>query len=96
MPQDVSNPPKLKLVMLLNVRNQSYCVCSHNLTAEQASQELDRLRRDGLPAFTVEQRSRHKAEEAEGCSDCRAEVQHAIEAIPGHSEPDPANPKRQL
>ena len=51
MPQDSSNPPKLKLVMLLNVRNQSYCVCSHNLTAEQASQELDRLRRDGFPHF---------------------------------------------
>ena len=55
MPQDVSNPPKLKLVMLFNVRNQTHCICSHNLSAEEASQELEKLRRDGLPAFTVEQ-----------------------------------------
>ena len=96
MPQDVSNPPKLKLVMLFNVRNQTYCVCSHNLSAEEASQELEKLRREGLPAFTVEQRSRHKAEEAEGCGDCRADVEHAIKAIPGHSEPEPGSPKRQL
>ena len=96
MPQDVSNPLKLKLVMLFNVRNQTYCVCSHNLSAEEASQELEKLRRDGLPAFTVEQRSRHKAEEAEGCSDCRADVEHAIEAIPGNSKPEPDSPKRQL
>jgi hypothetical protein len=85
MPEDSSNSPNLKLVMLFNARNQSYCVCSHNLTTEEASQELDTLRRDGLPAFTVEQRSRHKAEETEGCGDCRVDVQRAIET-----------PKRQL
>ena len=76
MSRDSSNSPNLKLVMLFNTRNQTYCVCSHNLTAEEASQELDKLRREGLPAFTVEQRSRHKAEEAEGCGGlscgCRA------------------------
>jgi hypothetical protein len=47
----------LKLVMLFDSRKQTHCVCSHNLTAEEASQELDELRRDGLPAFTVDQRS---------------------------------------
>ena len=96
MPQDVSDPLKLKLVMLFNARNQTYSVCRHNLSAEEASQELDRLRRQGLPAFTVEQRSRHKAEEAEGCGDCRADLEHAIEAISGHSGPEPDGPKRQL
>ena len=48
---DVSNPPKLKLVMLFNVQNQTYWVCSHNLSAEKASQELEKLRHEGLPAF---------------------------------------------
>jgi len=94
--RDSSNSPNLKLVMLFNTRNQTYCICRHNLTAEEASQELDKLRREGLPAFTVEQRSRHKAEEAEGCGDCRADVEHAIEAISGHSGPEPDGPKRQL
>ena len=96
MSRDSSNSPNLKLVMLFNTRNQTYCIRSHNLTAEEASQELEKLRREGLPAFTVEQRSRHKAEEAKGCGDCRADVEHAIDGIPGHSEPDPGNPKRQL
>src|SRR5438132_314772 len=50
---------RLKLVMLFDGRNQTCCVCSHNLDAEDASQEVAELRRDGLPAFTVDQRSRH-------------------------------------
>lgn len=85
MTQDVSNSPKLKLVMLFNARNQTYCICSHNLTAEEASQELDRLRRNRLPASAVEQRSHHRAKNADECWECRADVAHAIEAIPGHS-----------
>jgi hypothetical protein len=92
MPEDSSNSLKLKLVMLFNVRNQTYCMCSHNLTAEEASQELDRLRRDRLPAFTVEQRSHHKAKDADGCWDCRADVAHAIEATPQPSFRNPQKP----
>ncbi len=67
----------LKLVMLFDSRKQTYCVCSHNLTAEEAAQELEELRRDGLPAFTVEQRSRHDANDPDDCSACRAEVMHS-------------------
>jgi hypothetical protein len=86
MSKDSSNSPNLKLVMLFNARNQTYCVCSHNLTAEETSQELDRLRRERLPAFTVEQRSRHKTKDADECWECRADVAHAIEATPAHSK----------
>ena len=86
MSKDSSNSPNLKLVMLFNARNQTYCVCSHNLTADETSQELDRLRRERLPAFTVEQRSRHKAKDADECRECRADVAHAIEATPAHSK----------
>lgn len=68
---------KLKLVMLFDSRKQTCCVCSHNLTAEEASQELDELRRDGLPAFTVEQRSWHDADDPDECPACRAEVMHS-------------------
>lgn len=68
----------LKLVMLFDSRKQTYCVCSHNLTAEEASQELDELRRDGLPAFTVDQRSWHDADDPDECPACRAEVMHSV------------------
>jgi hypothetical protein len=67
----------LKLVMLFDSRKQTYCVCSHNLTAEEASRELDELRRDGLPAFTVDQRSWHDADDPEECPSCRSEVRHS-------------------
>jgi hypothetical protein len=68
--------------MLFDSRNQTFCVCSHNLTAEEASQELDDLRRDGLPAFTVGQHSRHTAEDAEECPACRADVAHSVRESP--------------
>ena len=86
MSNNSSKSPNLKLVMLFNARNQTYCVCSHNLTAEETSQELDRLRRERLPAFTVEQRCHHRAKDADECWECRADVAHAIEATPSHSK----------
>ena len=65
---------KLKLVMLFDWRRQIYCICSHNLDPEEASQEVTELRRDGLPAFTVDQSARHLKEDAEECNACRADV----------------------
>jgi len=39
-----SNPRNLKLVMLFDPRDESYGICSHNLSAEGARQKLDELR----------------------------------------------------
>ncbi len=69
---------KLKLVMLFDSRKQTCCVCSHNPTAEEASRELDELRRDGLPAFAVDQRSRHDADDPDECPACRGELRHSV------------------
>ena len=96
MREETQNSVNLKLIMFFDPEDQTYAIWDHNLPAEEASRESDRVRRKGLPAFTVEQRSRHKAEEAENCGDCPADVQHAIEAIPAHSEPKPGSPKREL
>ena len=95
MREETQNSMNLKLIMYFDPEDQMYGIWDHNLTAEEASRESDRIRRKGLPAFTVGQRSRHKAEEAEDCGDCPGDVEHAINAIPGHSEPEPASPKRQ-
>ncbi len=67
-----------KLVMLFDRRNQTCCVCSHNLDTEDASQEVAELRRGGLPAFTVDQRSPHLQDDAEECQACRADVQQCV------------------
>jgi hypothetical protein len=42
------NPCNLKLVMLFEPRDESYCICSHNLSPEDARHELDELRDEGL------------------------------------------------
>jgi len=73
---------RLKLVMLFDGRNQTCCVCSHNLDAEDASQEVAELRRDGLPAFTVDQRSRHTEADPDECAACRADIKHSINPLP--------------
>ena len=72
------NPCNLKLVMVFDLRDESCCLCSHNLSAEDASQELDELRDEGLLAFTVDQRSRHPGEYPDDCTACRAELAHAF------------------
>ena len=68
------NRSNLKLVILFDERDESRCVFSHNLSAEDASQEVDQLRADGLLAFAVDQRSRHAAEYPDDCTLCRAEL----------------------
>ena len=72
----------LKLVMLLDRRNRTCCVCSHNLDVEDASQEVTELRRDGLAAFTVDQRSRHTDVDPDECAACRAEIKHSMNPLP--------------
>jgi len=73
---------RLKLVMLFDGRNQTCCVCSNNLDAEDASQEVAELRRDGLPAFTVDQRSRHTEADPDECAACRADIKQSINPLP--------------
>ena len=72
----------LKLVMLFDRRNQTCCICSHNLDAEDASQEVAELCRDGLPAFTVDQRSRHPQADPDECAACQAEIKQWINPLP--------------
>jgi hypothetical protein len=72
----------LKLVMLFDRRNRTCCVCSHNLDVEDASQEVTELRRDGLAAFTVDQRSRHTDVNPDECAACRAEIKHSMNPLP--------------
>jgi len=72
----------LKLVMLFDRRNRTCCVCSHNLDFEDASQEVTELRRDGLPAFMVDQRSRHTDVDPDECAACRAEIKQSVNPLP--------------
>jgi hypothetical protein len=54
----------------------------HNLHVEDASQEVTELLRDGLAAFTVDQRSRHTDVNPDECAACRAEIKHSMNPLP--------------
>lgn len=82
MRKSTQKTSSLKLVMIFDRRNQTCCVCSHNLEAEDASQEVAELRRDGLPAFTVDQRSRHTRADPDECAACRADIKQSISPVP--------------
>ena len=69
-----TNRRNLKLVILFDPRDESCGVFSHNLSEEDASQELDQLRHEGLFAFTVDQGSHHAAGDPDDCTLCRAEL----------------------
>ena len=75
-----NTPVKLKLVMLYDWRRHIYCICSHNLSPDDASSEVIELRRDGLPAFTMDQHSKHLHDDAEECKACRADVRRMRES----------------
>jgi hypothetical protein len=71
----------LKLVMLFDEREQVYRICSHNLPPEDASAEVDEMRRDGIRAFTVDQRSWHFQPDAANCETCLADVRQRAKPI---------------
>jgi len=68
------NPCNLKLVVLFDPRDESCCICSHNLSAEDASREVDELRDEGFFAFTLDQRVPHRAEDPDDCTACQSEL----------------------
>ncbi len=66
------NPRELRMVILFDPQDESFCVFSHNLSAEDASQELDELGNEGLFAIAVDQGSHHAADYPDDCTLCRA------------------------
>jgi hypothetical protein len=91
MHTSTSKTSGLKLVMLLDSRHRTCCICSHNLDAEDASREVAELRRDGLPAFTVDQRSRHSGTDPDKCPACRAHVRQSVSSWPTRGCSKPRN-----
>jgi hypothetical protein len=64
----------LKLVILYDPRKETYTVVEHNLEPKDAVAQAVAMRKIRLPAFTVEQTTRHRAQEAEECPDCKRDV----------------------
>ncbi len=73
------NPCKLKLVMLFDPRDESCCVCSHNLAAEDARRETEVLREEGRFAFAFNQHLPHPVEDPNDCVACREELAQILD-----------------
>jgi hypothetical protein len=61
-------------VPLFDPRDESYSICSHNLSAKDERWKLNELREEGLFAFTVDQPSHHAMENPDDCTACREEL----------------------
>lgn len=72
------NPYHLELVLLFDPRDESYSICSHNLSAEDARRKLNELGEEGLFAFTVDQPSHHAVDNTDDCTACSAELARVL------------------
>ncbi len=68
----------MKLVLLFNTRNRNYTLIDHNLSEREASTQINSLRKQSLPAFTLDQPTPHEGE-VEGCNECRKLVENILE-----------------
>jgi hypothetical protein len=64
----------LKLLILYDARRNAYTICDHNLTPEQAKAQVVEWRGKSLNALTVDQNSKHKANDPQDCRTCRRDV----------------------
>ena len=72
---------QLKLVILLNAVHNQYCVLAHNASAESAQDVVKANAEHGVPMI-LDQRSRHKTENAIDCRACRETVARAANLQP--------------
>ena len=73
---------QFKLVILYDNRENQYMICDHNLTPEMASEEADMYKNQNLSVFTINQRGRHRAADAQACQACRNEVERSSGLAP--------------
>ena len=58
----------MKMIILLNVVTRDYQIFAHNLTNEDAENDAAKLRKDGHPAFVIEQHCMHPIRNCEECA----------------------------
>lgn len=85
----------LRVVILYDLREQTYTVVGHNLRESAAEAEVVRLRGERLPAFHVAQPTAHAGGDAARCISCRVAVEAAMRSGGRRNAPDdePEPPK---
>lgn len=65
---------RLKIVILYDARANVYTVCGHNLTPEQAEEQVTSWAAKSLNALVMNQRATHSTADPQSCRACRREV----------------------
>jgi hypothetical protein len=75
-------PSTLKLVILYDARRNTYTVCDHNLTVEEAHKQVRDWSAKLLDALAVDQQSKHRTSDPPLCRTCRRDVGRASGLTP--------------
>jgi hypothetical protein len=75
-------PSTLKLVILYDARRNTYTVCDHNLTVEEAGKQARDWSAKLLNTLVVDQRSKHRTPDPQLCRACRRDVGRASGLTP--------------
>jgi hypothetical protein len=70
MEQPQNNHQSLHAVMLFSPKDETITFLDHNLSWEEARQQVDHLRRQRMPAFLTTQHRRHPAVDVDWCPSC--------------------------
>lgn len=65
---------RLRIVILYDARANTYTICDHNLTPEQAQEQVASWAEKSLNALVVNQRATHSTDDPQSCRACRREV----------------------
>lgn|GEM_PF-3047263 len=80
----------LQLITQYDAHRNQYTVFHHNLTPEQANEELRKLSARLLALFVVDQHGVHPEEDPDECEACRREVERTA-----HVQPKPTQQRRK-
>ena len=79
----------LKVVVSFDKETQAYKPAAHNLSAEQALEQVNNLQNDGIQAAILDQEGRHRTQSFHNCKFClnaAKQFTERQEAQPGNAE----------
>jgi hypothetical protein len=78
----------LKLVLSLDPESQSYKPAGHNLSADQAIEQAQRLQGEGVTGVIVDQEHQHRPLSFHKCKMCRQAAEHTTNKRSQTADPE--------
>lgn len=64
----------MRAVILYHSEDNTYTKISHNISDEEADNEVQMLRKGMMPAFYIQQRKRHSKMDIDECTECDHDI----------------------